>query len=870
MHSMDGRVTQRRTASQTRTTLRPSRKPVRTQPTQRRTEIPQPIMQPQSYAQALNIIRIQMPSNKVLMNNAFTQEFINFVTLLNLSEIQTQALLEAGMNLHATLTDNDQANKQILSSLSNSIPAIIQSKPTQPTQQPTRPIISTTPIKTTLPTKPIPPTTPIEQNIAIKKDFITHDAIIILDPQESESERGGAMTMTAITALYTKSVPIIMTSNILENIIKIRQKVSDSDLQKLRTIDYQNRDALERILRESYKLFFLKSNQLILISHLDLGAKNFNFYFHKSAPIVLIIPKEYINTNFVDTANLTSNQQARACGFNSNILTTTTNITTDILLKHIEQQRSTPIDEENFTIQLTSLFAPQKKNNELISLEEDTQWIMYLTGHGSPREPIGNIRKKVEADKKSLKFWQDSITFSQRVRTDDSNQKKWVSIYQSVINSDEKILQGKSSWPDSQLVSESARVAGLTIENFLQLMKFFNKNLNMAFLHYATCFAGGSNQSFVNEVLSSFDVNFTVSAEGVDEGPTSNAIFINKETTDIQLQSQRYDDFFRLARIFITQPEKFAKIKGKGKDPIPMIIRTVIFDANKKNQPFVRFPRVDSFVPSALSEKTKILTHALVKAHEIENKAFDLSNKKIELLVVTTPRVNVPINIDWPDAGFSIIFPSPKTNASSYESTYVFKEINIKTSLQSLLDLWIRLNLKLYPQTFVIDKLTGIWYQGSKLPETSNTIHHFIIQMKGIAGNNYSAQADPLMQFTPLTSEDIQSGDIGANIHVAFELDGTIYQSMFGIKSFSNTFDFYTNIKKITFASTTDINTIARNFLTPQEIGQLTQPITLKSIADLISSRIDKQDQSMAIWSEADETKLLKTIQEQAKKQKQK
>ncbi len=866
---MQARVAKRRTASQTRTTSRPSRKPVQTQPISRPITEPNiPRTQPQSYAGALNIIRTQMPSNKVLMNNAFTQEFINFVTSLNLSDIQTQALLQAGVNLHATLTSNDQTNKQILSSLQNSIPTIIQSNPTQPTQQPTRPIVSTTPIKITLPTKPIMPATSIEQNVAIKKNSITHDAIIILNPNESESEIGGAMTPAGIAALYAQAAHIIISSNILENILKNRKKISNNDLQKLRTVDYQQRDALAGTLLRSYNLTGIKSNGLILMSHIDFDSKTLNYYFHKSAPLVLVIPKEYIDTNFTDTINFTISQQARACGFNPNIITSAANITADSLLKQIEQQLSVSIDEEEFTQQLILLFAPQKKNNELISLKEDTQWIMYLTGHGSPSQPIGNIRKQLVENGKRLTIWQDALNISHKNNTDIP--KKMIALNQSAIKSNEKVLQGKSSWPDSRIVSESARVAGLNIENFLQLIKFFNKNLNMAFLHYATCFAGGSNQSFVNEVLSSLDVNFIVSTEGVHEGPTSIAIVINEETTDIQLQSRRYDEFFRLLRMFFTQPEKFVQMKGKRKDPIPMIIRTVVLETDKQNQPFVRFPSASTFVASALSEKTKILTHTFVKAHEIENKAIDFSKQKIQLLIVNTPRINVLLNLGLTDPLFSMVFPSPKTNAPSYESIYVFKEINLEGSLQSILNSWIELNARLYKQTFVVNNLTGVWYQGSKLPETSNAIHHLIIQIEGIAGHNSSAKNTPLIQLTPLTSEDIQPGNIGANIHIAFELNGVIYQSILGIKDLEPDYSLFKNIREITFAQTTDMNALARNFLTPQEIAQLRQPITLKSIADFIDSKINKQDPSMAIWSEADEKALLKTIQNRAEKQKQK
>ena len=824
----------------------------------------QPILKPQSYANALNIIRTQMPSNKVLINNAFTQEFINFVTSLNLADAQMQALLQAGVNLHAVLTDDDQTDQGILLSLKNNIQEIIQSKPAPSTQQSTQ----VKPITSSIAHKSIKQAQQIEQDIAIKKDFITHDAIIILDPSESEFQ-SGAMTTTAIAALYTKAAPIVMTSNILRNIIELRKKISSSDLQKLRTIDYQAKKDLALNICKSHNLTIKTIHDLILLSVIDFDNNNFNYYFHTSAPLVLVIPKQYMDTNFTNARHLDSNQQARACGFNSSIITTTINATHDALLKQLQQQLLTHMAEEKFVTHLTALFAPQKKDLELISPEKDIQWVMYLTGHGTSRKPIGAIREELKRYKKSLADWQ-RLKYNKH----DTQANYWISFNQSAIKNNEKILQGKSSWPDSQLVSESAYVAGLSIENFLQLIKFFNTTLNMAFLNYSTCFAGGSNQSFVNEVFSSLNVNFIVSAEGVHEGTTSTAIYINEKTTTIQLENQRYDEFFRLLRIFITQPEELVKMKGKRKDPIPMIIRTIVLETNPGNQPFVRFPSTNTFVASPLDKNTKVLTQTFVKSHEIEKKAIDFSSQKTKMLIVNTPRINVQLNLGMTDSLFSIVFPSPKNNIPSYESMHMFKEINLNRSLPSFIHSLIEFNVRLYTQTVVINKLTGIWYGQSKLPETSNAIQHLIIQMKGITGTNSSAQSTPLMELKPLTSQDIKLGDIGANVHIAFELDGIIYQSVFGIKNFTDSYDIYLAVQKIIFtptpAQTVNMNAIARNFLTPQEISQLTQPITLKSIADFINSKIDTQDPSMAMWSEANEEALSKVIAEHAQKQKQK
>jgi O-acetyl-ADP-ribose deacetylase (regulator of RNase III) len=131
------------------------------------------IMQPQSYAQALDIIRTQMSANDVFVHNLFNKSFIDMVLSLNLSDAQTQALLEAGVNLHAPLTDNDQTTQQTLSFLRNNIEGFVQNRPQPIVQpiapqqpapvQPAPPIVSKPPViapKKAAPAQPVAPVQP--------------------------------------------------------------------------------------------------------------------------------------------------------------------------------------------------------------------------------------------------------------------------------------------------------------------------------------------------------------------------------------------------------------------------------------------------------------------------------------------------------------------------------------------------------------------------------------------------------------------------------------------------------------------------------------------------------------------------------------
>lgn len=133
------------------------------------------IIQPQSYAQALNIIRTQMAPNDVFVQNLFNKEFIDMVLSLDISDEQTRALLEAGVNLHAPLTDNDQTTQQTLSFLRNNIEGFVQNRP-QPIVQPVAP-------QQAAPVQPIKPAAPKPvQPVMVKPAVIAPKPVAPVQP----------------------------------------------------------------------------------------------------------------------------------------------------------------------------------------------------------------------------------------------------------------------------------------------------------------------------------------------------------------------------------------------------------------------------------------------------------------------------------------------------------------------------------------------------------------------------------------------------------------------------------------------------------------------------------------------------------------
>lgn len=826
-------------------TARPTARGKSRTPQPRTPQQPAPQQQPNPYIQAVTTIKTSMPSDMVLKNNSFTQEFLNFIKSLDLSDIENTALLQAGVNIHAVWTGDNEQDKKIALTLKNNIESATQTLKSMP-QIPKQ----STPITPQMKLQPQTPFTG-QQQLITSPNCIVNSAMIILDPHRSEKPENAmsgfkAMASNALRVLQEKTVPVIVTSNLLEIILTLKQRVGDSNLQQLKNIIQTTANpnalnALDQQLRNAINTR-VHSNILPFISLMDFDTQNVNCYLHKSADLVLVIPKQYIRTNLPNAEKLSLDDQARACGFNPTVVTALTDLTTDNLLKLLRNQQSSQISEDLFVTSLTSMFIPQKHNGQLIAPEQDIKWAFYVVGHGSPaHQTIGKIRDQLKIHKQNLAVLQSGKAMRGKGNLPDR------AATQATIAKYEKILEGRSDWPNSQLIPETAQIAGLKSSAFSRLITFFEKNLDVAYLHYVTCFAGGYNQSFVNQILSSLDVNFIVSSEGIHEGVTM-SIFVglipNSSRTRLVPQTQPYTDFFKLLRLFICQPEEFVKIKGGKKEPVAQLLKTIVPNMILDNQPFVRFPGAGVFAGLSLGKATKssnttILTQTIVKAHEIEKKPIDIGSD-ISVLIINPSRINVPLNLGK-NGHCAIVSPSPEDLSPTYEAIHIFKEIHNEQTLQSLLYNFIYLNARLHKQTFIINKLTGSLYLPSGLPYAKdNVINNFIIQIKGVTGAGHSTNK-PSAQTTPITAQDLRYGEVGTNVQAVFEFNGTMYQCTIGVKDFSGD-DLRSKIEQVTFTPTTDMSTIANKFLTPQEVTKITKPISLNSLAQFINSKIDQQE----------------------------
>ncbi len=635
-----------------------------------------------------------------------------------------------------------------------------------------------------------PKTKPIESTkISLIKEFPpTHNLILLLDPKKVETinRYGNAMVNNALMGFYEQAAPIIMSSNILEIINIIKQKVGEQNFQQLRNSPYNIVQQFAQQLVQKYDIHE-SSLTLILMSLINFDDKSLHYYFHKSDHLVLVIPENYMKTSFSPSFN--SEDEVKACGFNPNLLTKVTDATTENLLQQLKAQQSKPVNKDRFIENLTALFIPQKKYGKLIAPEQDTEWDPYISGHGGPTYLIvGNTY---------------------------------------------------------QVVPEKGNVVGVSLQEFSQLMHFFDENLNVAYLHYTTCFSGGYSQVFVNDILSSLDVDFIVSSEGLGEKETTGiplAMRFSSVKPYIQLQFYPFTEFFKLLRFYIGQPKEFIKIKEGKKEPIAQIIRALNPNETENTQPFVRFPGKGVFGALSISKNTKVLTERMVKEHEAKHRPIDMSDKDIGIIMVNPSRINSSMNIgDNTDCAIA----TPTVMTKSQQTAHVFKEINWKIQLQEFIFNFVRLNPKMHTQFFVVKKVTDILYQQSNLPSSSATINNLIIKIDGMMGTGTQASPKPSVQTKPLLSNDIPIAKLGANVNVIFELNNNLYQYNVALKTFDDLNEIVKKMKQISFSSqpltTNDIQNVATKFLTPQEINKLKKPITLENIADFIGDKINMQ-----------------------------
>lgn len=261
-------------------------------------------------------------------------------------------------------------------------------------------------------------------------------------------------------------------------------------------------------------------------------------------------------------------------------------------------------------------------------------------------------------------------------------------------------------------------IAGLLTNDFFELLKSLQK-INCSYLHYCSCYAGGINQVAVQKELSSLQVNFIVSTQGINEQSVYG--------TSISSPPTRFTNFFNATEMFFGNTKAFVQQKQQSqqKDPLAFIVSTIIDkDFLNYSKPFIYLPSAGVFNALTVDQSVKIITNSIARAHEFENKTMNFTDPKIETIIVYPQYIGVPLIIR---SGITIVSPMESTPVE----IHIFEKIIYQDTLASFLAGFTASNVKFKPVIFAIKQVECLNYKNSGLENASHDLilENMIIQL---------------------------------------------------------------------------------------------------------------------------------------------
>jgi hypothetical protein len=387
------------------------------------------------------------------------------------------------------------------------------------------------------------------------KTKLCYDLMMILDPNKEHEDSSGSYCSLLLTqALRESAFPIIVSSNIVENICSWKQDSTKSPLSP-------------EVL---YMLYPTNDNWYC--------------YSHKTAPLMLLIPKKYVG-NFMQTLSVDITEQMKQCGFSVENLHYFENLLPATILSYVKQQKLTlGLSNEFYKIlteDVASIFIDGINPKVSTMLTDNPTWNIYLSGHAT--------------------YFQHNI--------------------------------------------EEKLIAGLVEDEFFKLMNVFQK-IKTSFLQYVTCFAGGQNLIKVKEALFALKTNFMVSTLGTNEAATRGFLIENRlsfvSLTPYSNFFKKLNIFFGNPKSFAQR----IKREVWENNPIASIVNEIV-DKNvlDETQPWIYIPVIGVFNALSVDKSLKILTKSLTRAYEFEGTTIDFTHPDIETIIIYPDYIGVPLNI---------------------------------------------------------------------------------------------------------------------------------------------------------------------------------------------------------------------------------
>lgn len=177
-----------------------------------------------------------------------------------------------------------------------------------------------------------------------------YDLMMILDPDTEKKNTHPSMFLSLLQACAQASFPIIVSSSVMENYC-----LSQNGSTKLPDVFADDAD----LIRRRYPT-----------------DNDWYCYGHKTAPLLLLIPKKYIAQFLLENENLSIPEQLRLCGFDTSNIQAFATLLPDTVLSYIKDQG--PLDRNIKASDIESLFLKPTQ----LAMPYAPSWNIYLDGHG--------------------------------------------------------------------------------------------------------------------------------------------------------------------------------------------------------------------------------------------------------------------------------------------------------------------------------------------------------------------------------------------------------------------------------------------------------------------------------------------------------
>jgi len=387
-------------------------------------------------------------------------------------------------------------------------------------------------------------------------------------------------------------------------------------------------------------------------------------------------------------------------------------------------------------------------------------WIIYLQGHGSSatilHQSQAEYEKKLAKFESSIKFYEGALQVVKKTKkpylyTETINNK-----IENII-ADKKMLEKKLTQAQQRklefqlshthVMSEYTYISGLDFSDFQNLIQFFNTTINVAFLYYLACFAGGYNAAFVNQILTNISANFMVAVGSLTDKEVSSSDWrswhlqsaMNEPLKfgfpkgDIKKYFDELEKYFAFGLLTKEADIKAAVAKKAQKQASLETALRSVTSTNKpagwmNDAPFVRFPHGESFSAVDLDEKIYRLTSVQERIEQLEERElkekkpeekkpkknpFNFSDKKgiyLSAQYVRTPITelgNAPI-ISVLQAPVKTVTKTKLYIPKKFIATHYFQKITSTLSFGQALARNFLQGLGIYTKRFLIEEFTSL------------------------------------------------------------------------------------------------------------------------------------------------------------------